>query len=97
MFRSRQTPLSRSSQCVASQAPARSGGAHQAKPASTMAEARPAIISTSPDAMKSMEIDIGGPVMPRSKSRAIVRSFVSFGFSRCPIPGGRTHAMVSLS
>ena len=27
--------------------------------------------------MKSIEIDMGGPVMPRSKSRAIVRSLVS--------------------
>ena len=47
--------------------------------------------------MKSMEMNIGGPVMPRSKSRAIVRSLVSFGFSRCPIPGGRTQAEVSRS
>ena len=29
--------------------------------------------------MKSIEIDSGGPVMPRSKSRATVRSLVSFG------------------
>ena len=29
--------------------------------------------------MKSIEIDNGGPVMPRSKSRATVRSLVSFG------------------
>ena len=47
--------------------------------------------------MKSIEIDIGGPLMPRSKSRAMVRSLVSFGFSRWPIPGGRTQAEVSLS
>ena len=61
------------------------------------AEARPAIISTSPEAMKSIEMNIGGPVMPRSKSRAIVRSLVSFGSSRWPIPGGFTQAKVSRS
>lgn len=35
--------------------------------------------------------------MPRSKSRATVRSLVSAGSSRCPIPGGRTQASVSRS
>ena len=39
--------------------------------------------------MKSIEIDSGGPVMPRSKSRATVRSLVSVGSSRWPMPGGR--------
>src|SRR5207302_164517 len=38
--------------------------------------------------MKSIEMKIGGPVMPRSKSRAIVRSLVSPGLSRWPMPGG---------
>ena len=42
MARSRQTELSRSSQWVASHAPASSGGAHQAKPNRTTAAARPA-------------------------------------------------------
>ena len=60
-------------------------------------DARPPIISTRPPAMKSIEIDSGGPVMPRSKSRATVRSLVSFGSSRWPMPGGRTHASVSRS
>ena len=36
--------------------------------------ARPPIMPTSPPAMKSIEYDSGGPVMPRSKSRATVRS-----------------------
>ena len=49
------------------------------KPATIAAEARPPIISTRPLAMKSIEIDSGGPVMPRSKSRATVRSVVSAG------------------
>ena len=35
-----------------------------------------------PDAMKSIDIDSGGPVMPRSKSRATTRSLVSWGSSR---------------
>src|SRR3989441_10929469 len=47
--------------------------------------------------MKSIEMNIGGPVMPRSKSRAIVRSLASLGFSRWPMPGGRTQAAVSRS
>ena len=47
--------------------------------------------------MKSIEMNSGGPVMPRSKSRAIVRSLVSFGSSRWPMPGGRTQASVSRS
>ena len=55
-------------------APPSTSGAHQAKPNSTTAEARPATSSTRPPAMKSIEIDSGGPVMPRSKSRATVRS-----------------------
>ena len=40
---------------------------------------------------------MGGPVMPRSKSRAIVRSLVSCGLSRWPIPGGRTQVEVRRS
>ena len=47
--------------------------------------------------MKSIEKDSGGPVMPRSKSRATVRSLVSAGSSRWPMPGGRTQASVSRS
>ena len=38
--------------------------------------------------MKSIEIDSGGPVMPRSNSRATVRSLPSSGSSRWPMPGG---------
>ena len=66
-------------------------------PRGRSADARPAIISTRPPAMKSIEMNRGGPVMPRSKSRATVRSLVSFGSSRWPMPGGRTHASVSRS
>jgi glycosyltransferase involved in cell wall biosynthesis len=40
-----------------------------------------------PPAMKSIEMNSGGPVIPRSKSRATVRSPVSDGSSRCPMPG----------
>jgi hypothetical protein len=97
VLRSRQIALSRSSQCVASHAPASTIGAHHAYLARITADAMPPIISTIPLAMKSMEIDSGGPVMPRSKSRATVRSLVSVGSSRCPMPGGRTHASVSRS
>ena len=57
-------------------------GAHHAYAKSTAADAKPPNISTNPPAMKSMEIDSGGPVIPRSKSRATVRSLVSFGSSR---------------
>ena len=68
----------RRSRAAASGWPARprraASGAHQAKPNSTTAEARPPSSSTRPPAMKSIEIDSGGPVMPRSKSRATVRS-----------------------
>ena len=53
--------------------------------------------STSPLAMKSTEICSGGPVMPRSKSRATVRSVLSVGSSRWAMPGGRTQARVSRS
>ncbi len=47
--------------------------------------------------MKSIAIDSGGPVIPRSKSRATVRSPLSRLSSRWPIPGGRTQAAVSRS
>ena len=47
--------------------------------------------------MKSIEIESGGPVMPKSNSRATVRSLMSVGSSRWPMPGGRTHASVSRS
>ena len=77
--------------------PASTIGAHHAYAASTTADARPPIISTRPLAIKSIEINSGGPVIPRSKSLATVRSLVSLGSSRCPIPGGRTHASVSRS
>ena len=63
----------------------------------TTVQERPATISTRPAAMKSIEIDIGGPVIPMSKSRAMVRSLVSAGSSRCPMPGGCTEAEVSRS
>ena len=97
VLRSRHTPLSRSNQCVDSHAPASRIGAHQANRTSTIADASPPTISTSPLAMKSMLIERGGPVIPRSKSRAIVRSFVSSGRSRCPMPGGRVHASIMRS
>ena len=77
--------------------PASTMGAHQAYRARIAADATPPIISTMPVAMKSMEIDSGGPVIPRSKSRATVRSLVSAASSRCPMPGGRTQASVSRS
>ena len=64
---------------------------------STTAAARPPIMPTRPPAMKSIEYDNGGPVMPRSKSRATVRSAASAGSSRCATPGGRTHISVSRS
>ncbi len=95
MLRSFHTALSRSNQCVAIQAPASSTGAHQLYAASTAADATPANSSTKPDEMNPMEIVSGGPLMPRSKSRAMARSVVSRGSSRCPIPGGRTQAWVS--
>jgi hypothetical protein len=38
--------------------------------------------------MKSIEIASGGPIIPRSKSRAIVRSVVNSARSRWAIPGG---------
>ena len=97
VLRSCQTALSRSSQCVASHAPASTSGAHHANPNRTAAAARPPIMPTRPPAMKSIEYDSGGPVMPRSKSRATVRSAASAGSSRWPMPGGRTHASVSRS
>src|SRR5918995_357260 len=78
-------------------APPTSSGAHQANPARTTAAARPPTSSTSPAAMKSIEIDSGGPVMPRSKSRAAVRSRLSAGSSRWPMPAGRRQASVSRS
>ena len=40
--------------------------------------------------MKSIEMSSGGPIMPRSKSRAIVRSVVSSARSRWAMPGGAT-------
>ena len=43
--------------------------------------------------MKSIEMNSGGPVMPRSKSRATVRSLVSFGILQMPHPR-RTDARV---
>ena len=47
--------------------------------------------------MKSIEMSSGGPIMPRSKSRAIDKSFISSGRSKCPIPGGEMVAIISLS
>ena len=82
---------------MASHAPASRSAAHQAYAARTTADASPPNICTRPDAMKSMEIASGGPLMPRSKSLAIVRSVLSFGCSRWAMPGGSTQAVVSLS
>src|SRR5580704_5823593 len=76
-------------------APASRIGAHHAYAANTNADSSPAAISTSPDAMKSIEMLIGGPLIPRSKSRAIARSVVRRGSSRCPMPEGPTHAIVN--
>ena len=91
----------RRSRAAASASPARRRRARAAPTTRTRRgsprDARPPIISTRPLAMKSIEIDSGGPVMPRSKSRATVRSLVSVGSSRWPMPGGRTHASVSRS
>jgi hypothetical protein len=42
--------------------------------------------------MKSIAMNNGGPLIPRSKSRAIVRSSIICGSSRWPIPGGVVHA-----
>ena len=39
-------------------------------------------MSTRPPAMKSIDTDSGGPVMPRSKSLATCRSAASSGSSR---------------
>src|SRR5579863_8355347 len=50
-----------------------------------------------PERYPPYQIESGGPVMPRSKSRATVRSLVSFGSSRYAMPGGRTQASVSRS
>ena len=67
------------------------------RPPAPAADANPPTSSTRPDAMKSIEMDNGGPLMPRSKSRAMVRSVVRRGSSRCPMPGGPTQAAVSSS
>src|SRR5437588_3534049 len=47
--------------------------------------------------MKGMETESGGPVMPRSKSRARVKSSISSGRSRWAMPGGATVALMSRS
>jgi len=47
--------------------------------------------------MKFMLYDSGGPVMPRSKSRAIDRSSARSGRSRWAIPGGSSVAAISRS
>src|SRR5215204_5982405 len=54
--------LSRSSQWVASHAPARTIGAHHAYLTRIRADAMPPIISTIPFAMKSIEIDSDGQI-----------------------------------
>jgi hypothetical protein len=38
--------------------------------------------------MKSIEMDNGGPLMPRSESLATVKSVVGHESSGCPMPGG---------
>ena len=80
-----------------SHAPASTSGAHHVYRKSTTAHASPVTVVTSPEAMKAILMCIGGPVMPASNSRATVRSEASSGSSRCPIPGGVTHASVSRS
>ena len=47
--------------------------------------------------MKSMFMNIGGPVQPRSKSRAVVRSLVRSPRSRWPTPSGPRVAAISRS
>ena len=47
--------------------------------------------------MKSMFMNIGGPVHPRSKSRAVVRSLVRSPRSRWPTPSGPSVAAISRS
>ena len=62
------------------------------EPMRTAAEATPLTALTRLVAMKSTLRYIGGPVMPRSNSRAVVRSSARSGSSRCPMPGGCTQA-----
>ncbi len=97
VLRSFHTPLSRSSQCVDSHATASNSAAHQWKPISRIVALTPTTRSTNPPAMKSIEISSGGPIMPRSKSRASVRSVVSSARSRWAIPAGVTHTASSRS
>ena len=47
--------------------------------------------------MKSIEMLSGGPVMPRSKSRAIVRSLIKSVRSRWATPGGSMQAIINCS
>jgi len=89
--------LSRNSQCVDPQAPPTSSGAHHAYAASTAACPSPATTSTSPPAMIPIEMFIGGPAIPRSKSRALVSRSVSSRDSRCATPAGPVDASRSLS
>ena len=97
MLRSFQTPLSRNNQWVDAQASTSTMGAHQVKPASTTAEATPATVPTRLLAMKSRFRYIGGPVIPRSNSREVVRSSASSGSSRWPMPGGSTQLLIRRS
>ena len=77
--------------------PARTSGAHQVKPNSTTADARPVPRSTSPAAMKGRFTSIGGPWWPLSNSRATVMSPARSGSSRCPMPGGAMQESVRSS
>ena len=95
--RSNQIALSRSIQCVADHAATRTTACHHPYQASTMADAAPVTRPTRPSAMKFMLYDSGGPVIPRSKSRAIDRSSVRSARSRWATPGGPSVAAISRS
>ncbi len=97
MLRSFHTALSRSNQCVEPQAPPSTRGAHHSKPKSSATDAMPESSVTSPWAMKSIETDRGGPIIPVSNPRATSRSPVDDGSSRWPMPGGSMHVVVSSS
>jgi hypothetical protein len=75
----------------------RRGAAHHVNAKSNAPDANPPTISTRPLAMKSMLIDRGGPAIPRSKSRATVRSVVRSGRSRCAMPRGAVAAVIKRS
>ena len=82
VLRSHQIALSRSSQCMASQAPAIAQGPPGESGEECKTEAMPPIISTMPDDEIHGYRQRRSRFMPRSKSRATVRSLVRAGSSR---------------